>query len=210
MNPLGLLLLPPTVGPNDLALRRHRCYLQPSQRRRRDSILDRGFRLYGPPLAAPEGLLPPIYPRRDQRCEPLRSRESAYSSPLSPLPIISFQTEALWMIASEHSPFEPPFDPSARRTPRWDDVPAINFNTHSGSTISPVNVTRAIEVRRARFHRLYALTHDLPLGVVRGIWSWSRNTPSCHYRGPEPPGGRTGSTWNSCVVHRGGTTASSV
>ena len=130
--------------------------------------------------------------------------------PLSPLPIISFQTEALWMIASGHSPFEPQFDPSARRTPRWDDVPAINFNTRSGSTISPVNVTRAIEVRRARFHRLHALTRDLPLGVVRGIWSWSRNTPSCHYRDPKPPGGRTGSTWNSCVVHRGGTTAPSV
>ena len=30
MNPLGLLLPPSTAGPDDLALRCHRCYLRPS------------------------------------------------------------------------------------------------------------------------------------------------------------------------------------
>ena len=83
---------------------------------------------------------------------------SASVSPLTPalphLSTLTLQAEALWMTASENAPFKPPFDSSTRRTPRWDDIPAINFSTHGGSTISPVNVSRAIEVRRVRFRRL--------------------------------------------------------
>jgi hypothetical protein len=82
---------------------------------------------------------------------------SASVSPSTPalphIPTATLQAEALWMTASENAPFKPPFDPSTRRTPRWDDIPAINFNTHGGSTISPANVGRAIEVRQARFRR---------------------------------------------------------
>lgn len=58
------------------------------------------------------------------------------------------------MAASEHTPFKPPFDPSLRRAPRWDDIPGINFGPPGGNIISPANVTRAIEVCQARFHRL--------------------------------------------------------
>ena len=80
---------------------------------------------------------------------------STLVSPLTPLPsplsIITFQTKALWMIASEQSPF----NPSARQTPCRGGVPVINFNTHLGSTISPVSVTRAIQVRQARFRHLF-------------------------------------------------------
>ena len=79
---------------------------------------------------------------------------SPFAPPLPHPPIVTLQAEALWMTASENAPFKPPLDPSTRRTPRWDDVPAINFSTHGGSTISPVNVARAIEVRPARFRRL--------------------------------------------------------
>lgn len=69
--------------------------------------------------------------------------------PTLPLPLIVFpQAEALWMTASQHSPFKPQSDPSTRRTPRWDDIPFINFSTQGGNTISPNNVSRAIEVRQ--------------------------------------------------------------
>jgi hypothetical protein len=82
---------------------------------------------------------------------------SAAVSPFAPapplLPIVTLQAEALWMPASERAPFKPPFDPSARRTPRWDEIPAINFSPHGGNTISPANVTRAVEARKARFCR---------------------------------------------------------
>lgn len=72
------------------------------------------------------------------------------SVPVLPLLLIlTLQVEALWMTASEDVPFKPNFDPSARRTPRWDDIPAIKFSSHGGNTISPVNVTRAIEVHQA-------------------------------------------------------------
>lgn len=83
---------------------------------------------------------------------------SASVSPFVPvlplLLIVTIQAEALWMSASERAPFKPPFDTSTRRTPRWDDIPAMNFSPRGGNTISPANVTRAIEVRQARFHRL--------------------------------------------------------
>jgi len=83
---------------------------------------------------------------------------SASVSPLAPAlplsPTVTPQAEALWMTSSEQTPFKPPFDPSTRRAPRWDDIPAIRFNPHGGNTISPASVTRAIEVRQARFHRL--------------------------------------------------------
>ena len=59
------------------------------------------------------------------------------------------------MTASEHTPFKSSFDPSSRRTTRWDDVPVINFSTLGGNTISPVNITRVIEVRQASFRRLH-------------------------------------------------------
>jgi len=153
MNPLGLPLLSSTASPNVPALRRYRCHLQPSQRRRCDSILDRGFQLHGPPLAAPEGIIPPLSPRRNRGCKPLRFRESVRSA-LPLLLTVTLQAEALWMSASEPAPFRPPFDPRPRRTPRWDDIPAINFSPHGGNPISPASVTRAIEVRQVRFHRL--------------------------------------------------------
>ena len=57
------------------------------------------------------------------------------------------------MTSSEHAPLEPPFDPSAHRPAHWDDIPAIKFSSHGGNTISPLNVTRAIQVRQARFRR---------------------------------------------------------
>ena len=57
------------------------------------------------------------------------------------------------MTSSEHTPFKPPFDPSAHRPPGWDETPAIKFSSRGGNTISPVNVTRTIEVHQARFHR---------------------------------------------------------
>jgi len=83
---------------------------------------------------------------------------SASVSPFAPallhLPIATPQVEALWMTASENAPFKPPFDHSTRRTPRWDDIPTINFSMHGGNTISPANVGRAIEVRRACLRRL--------------------------------------------------------
>lgn len=72
---------------------------------------------------------------------------SPFAPALPRLPIVILQAEALWMIASEYAPFKLPFDPSARRIPRWDDIPAINFSAHGGNAISPVNVTHAIEVR---------------------------------------------------------------
>ena len=50
-----------------------------------------------------------------------------FTSALPRLPIIAFQAEALWMTASEQVPFKPTFDPSARRSPCLDDIPAINL-----------------------------------------------------------------------------------
>lgn len=183
MNPLGPLLVPSTSGPNGPALRCHRCYLQPSQRRRRHSILGRGLQLYDLPLAESEGLVPPISPRRDRRGEPFCSREPVHCYSPSPTNhYYHFQAEALWMSASDRAPLKPPFDPSARRTPRWDDIPALNFSSHGGNTISPANVGRAIEVRQARFHRLRSDTRllhrhcRLPLAMdpQRAILSLSR------------------------------------
>jgi len=75
--------------------------------------------------------------------------------PAIPLPLtVTLQAEALWMSASEPAPFRPPFEPRPRRTPRWDDIPAIDFSPHAENPISPASVTRAIEVRQVRFHRL--------------------------------------------------------
>jgi hypothetical protein len=62
------------------------------------------------------------------------------------------------MTASEHVPSKLQFDPFAHRTSRWDDIPAIKFSSHGGNTISPANVTRAIEVRQARFRRQRSYT----------------------------------------------------
>ena len=90
---------------------------------------------------------------------------AASVSPFTPAlphpPITILQAEALWMIASEFAPFKPPFNPSTRRTPRWDDIPVINFSTHGGSTISPANLTHATEVRQTRFNRLRSDTRLL-------------------------------------------------
>ena len=110
-------------------------YMAPLWQRLRDSYLP-------PLLAAIEGANP--------------SASVSPSAPALPLQlIVPLQAEALWMSASEHAPFTPPFDSPSRRTPRWDDIPAINFSPHGGgSTISPASVTRAIEVRQVRFHRL--------------------------------------------------------
>jgi hypothetical protein len=79
---------------------------------------------------------------------------SSFAPVLPLLPIITLQVEALWMPATERVPFKPSFDPSTLKTPCWDDIPAINFSPRGGNTISPVNVSRAVEVRQARFCRL--------------------------------------------------------
>ena len=80
-------------------------------------------------------------------------------APALPLsPIVTLQAEALWMTASEHAPFKRAFGPSARQTPQWDGIPTINFSPHGGNMVSPVNVTRAVEVRRARFCHLLSDT----------------------------------------------------
>lgn len=83
---------------------------------------------------------------------------SAVVSPFAPvlplLPIFTLQVEALWMPATERAPFKLTFDPSTPQTPRWDDIPAINFGPRAGNTISPANVSRAVEVCQARFCRL--------------------------------------------------------
>jgi len=84
----------------------------------------------------------------------LSASVSSFTPALPHLPTATPQAEALWMTASENAPFKPPFDHSTRRTPRWDDIPAINFSMHGGNTISPANVDRAIEVRRACLRRL--------------------------------------------------------
>jgi len=109
-------------------------YMVPLWQRLRDS--------YFPPLlAAIEGANP--------------SASVCPFAPALPLPLtITVQAEALWMSASEHTPFRPPFDPRPRRTPRWDDIPAINFTPHGGTPISPTSVSNAIEVRQVRFRRL--------------------------------------------------------
>jgi hypothetical protein len=107
---------------------------------------------------------------------------SPFASALPRLPIVAFQAEAFWMTASEHVPFKPPLDPSTRRPPRWDDIPAINFTAPGGNTISPASVTRAIEVRRLRFTRLCSdrchffrrCQEPSALDPQRAIWSLRR------------------------------------
>lgn len=107
---------------------------------------------------------------------------SPFTSALARLPIIALQTEAFWMTASEQVPFKPPFDPSARRSPCWNDIPAINFAAPGGNTVSPASVTRAIEVRRVRFARSRSDTCHFhrrcqelsAVGPQRAIWSLRR------------------------------------
>ena len=65
MNPPGLLLLPQTASPDDTPFRCYQRYLQPSQRRRRNSILDRGLEPHDSPLADLEGCLLPASSQRD-------------------------------------------------------------------------------------------------------------------------------------------------
>ena len=72
---------------------------------------------------------------------------SPFAPALPPLLIAILQVEALWMSSSEHAPFKPPSDPTTRQHPPWGDIPEVNFSPRSGNTISPANVTRAIEVR---------------------------------------------------------------
>ena len=112
------------------------------------------------------------------------------------------------MTTSERAPFKPLFDSSAHRTPHWDDIPAINFSPHGGDGISPTNVTHAIEVRQA-CPAAYALTHNLPLGIVGSVWLWTRDAPSHRYRGFEPLYRHSWLTWNSCLAHCGGANESS-
>ena len=159
MNPLGPLLLPSTAGPNDLALRcinaifncprdaaavlfliEDSTNMDPLWQRLRDSYLP-------PLLAAVKGGNP-------------SASVSLFFHIFSHPPTVTIQVEALWMIASD--------DPSAHRTPQWDNIPAINFSAHGKNTISPINVARAIEVCQALFPA-YAPTHDFYLGVVGSI-----------------------------------------
>ena len=69
------------------------------------------------------------------------------------------------MTALEHAPFKRAFCPSARQTPRWEGIPAINISPHGGNTTPPVDVTRVIEVCQL-VSAAYSLTHDLSLGFV--------------------------------------------
>jgi hypothetical protein len=115
------------------------------------------------------------------------------SAPVLPFsPIATLQAKALWMTASDHVPFEPSFDPSAHRKPRWDDIPAIEFSSHGGNTISPINVTRAIEVRDLVLVAS-PLTRNWTLGIVSNFWPRTRRSPPYHRRSSE-------SLRNSCVV----------
>lgn len=79
---------------------------------------------------------------------------SPFTLALPPLLTVTFQAEALWMTASERVSFNPPFESSTRRTPRWGDIPVINFNSYGGNAISPTDVTRAIEACQVQSHRL--------------------------------------------------------
>lgn len=83
---------------------------------------------------------------------------SPFAPALPLLLIVTLQPKALWMSASERAVW-PPFNTPSPRTPRWDDIPTINFGPHGGgSIISLASVTRAIEVRRVRFRRLQSDT----------------------------------------------------
>lgn len=101
----------------------------------------------------------------------------------------SAAAEALWMTASQHVPSNPQFDPSTRRTPRWDDIPFINFSTQGGNTISPNNVSRAIEALSATFGRRPATRHlviiaaaNPPAGMLghRKNLAWSTAVERLH------------------------------
>lgn len=103
----------------------------------------------------------------------------------------SAAAEALWMTASQHVPFKPQFDPSTHQTPRWDDIPFINFSTQGGNTISPNNVSRAIEALSATFGRRPATRHLVIIAAV--------NPPA------GAPGHRQNLAWTTAVerLHQG-------
>ena len=134
---------------------------------------------------------------------------SPFTFALARLPIVAFQAEAFWMTASEQVPFKPPFDPSTRRSPRWDDIPAINFTTLGGNTISPASVTRAIEVRQVRFtpwcsDRCHFFRRCQELSAVdpqRAIWSLRRprTLPRTHWARIELRCGPL--WWNAWIVY---------
>ncbi|KAF9644148.1 hypothetical protein BDM02DRAFT_3190853 [Thelephora ganbajun] len=101
----------------------------------------------------------------------------------------SAPAEVLWMTASKQIPFKPTFGPSTHRTPHWYDIPAVNFSPHSESTISPANVTCAIEAlsttfshRRARRHLVIiaALNPSTDVLGPRGTLAWSTPVERLH------------------------------
>ena len=61
------------------------------------------------------------------------------------------------MTTSQHAPPNPSLDPSCQ-APRWNDIPFVSFAPHGETTISPNNVTSAIEVHQASSRRLYSDT----------------------------------------------------
>ena len=207
MSPLGLPLLPPTLAqmtPPSAAI---------------DAIFSRprdaAAILF---LVEDSTQMVPLWQRLREAYLPslLAAVKTANPSvPVSPcasvpplLLIAALQAETLWMSASERAPFQP-FDLSTRRTPRWDEIPPINFSPHGGNTISPANVTRAVEVRQCR-PIVYDLTPCFSLGVVSDLWPRARNAPSRHCRVAEPHRGHAGSPWKSRLVYHSRTTVSSV
>ena len=65
------------------------------------------------------------------------------------------------MASSGHAPLNPQLNLSLRQTPRWDDIPVMNFTPHDTSPISPINVSYAIEVPRACFRSFFSHTSCL-------------------------------------------------
>ncbi|KAF9787393.1 hypothetical protein BJ322DRAFT_1187493 [Thelephora terrestris] len=76
----------------------------------------------------------------------------------------TFAAETLWMITSQHAPFNPSSDNSGRRPP--NDIPHISFSPHGETTISPMNVTSAIEALSATFGRGPATRHLVIVAAV--------------------------------------------
>ncbi|KAF9788021.1 hypothetical protein BJ322DRAFT_1018687 [Thelephora terrestris] len=74
--------------------------------------------------------------------------------------------ETLWMTTSQLAPFNPSSNRSGRRPPHWNDIPFVSFSPHAETTISPINVTSAIEELSATFGRGPATRHLVVVATV--------------------------------------------